>query len=141
MIGATGELATGLSAVLVGLPVFLFHWLTCQRDAQHDEDEHTSRIRVVFLYGIRAALLVPILYSTLAILDRGLAGLFGLNPNQAAFGGTQSLTDNLVAIMILLVAYLFFTRVLSQDEVTAAADSLLPETRRLPLSSESRIGY
>ena len=131
LIGTAGQLATGLSAVLVGLPVFLFHWQTCQRDAQHDEEEHTSRIRAVFLYGIRAALLVPILYSSLALFDRALSGLFGLDPLQAGIGETQSPTDNLVAILILLIATVFFSRVLNHDLAAAGADSLLPETRRL----------
>ncbi len=131
VIGTSGQLATGLSAVLVGLPVFWLHWQTCQRDARGDEEERASRVRAVFLYAIRMAWLIPILYSSLAILDRGIASLMGLNGSQAFLGGSQTLRDNLVAIMILLVAYIFFSNILARDEAAAGPASLLPETRRL----------
>ena len=68
--GPVTVLATGLSLVIVGLPVFLLHWLVAQRDASRDEEEHTSRIRAVFLYAVRVWTLIPILYSLLALLNR-----------------------------------------------------------------------
>lgn len=131
LLGAAGQIATGLSALLVGLPVFLFHWTFVQRDAQRDEEEASSRIRAVFLYTARAAFLVPVLYSTLALLNRWLALALGLDGSGAVFGGGQSNTDNLVAIMVCLVAFYFFSRVLAQDERTPRPSSSLPETRRL----------
>ena len=131
LVGAAGQLAGGLSALIVGLPVFLFHWLTCARDARQDEEEASSRVRALFLYTIRAAFLVPILYSTLALFNRELMRLFGLSPQAAAFGGNQSTVDNLVAIGVLAVAFAFFSRVLREDWSTAQSASLLPGTRRL----------
>lgn len=131
IVGGAGQLATGLSAVLVGLPIFLFHWLTCQRDAQHDEEEHTSRIRALFLYAVRAAFLVPSVYSALALINRWTALLLGMPSASAGFGGTQTVSDNLVALVITLTAYYFFSRVLASDERASLPESYLPETRRL----------
>ena len=131
LVGGAGQLATGLSAVLVGLPVFLFHWLTCQRDARQDEEERTSRIRAIFLYAVRAAFLVPAIYSILALIDRNLAyWLCNLNV-VATFGGSQNNVDNLVAILITQIAFWFFTSVLNAGERTQGPDSFLPETKRL----------
>ena len=131
LVGGAGQLATGLSAVLVGLPVFLFHWLTCQRDARQDEEERTSRIRAIFLYAVRAAFLVPAVYSLLALIDRNLAAWLGNLTVVATFGGSQNNVDNLVAILITQIAFWFFSSVLRSDERAQGAESFLPETRRL----------
>lgn len=130
-INGTTEIATGLSAVLVGIPVFLFHWLSAQRDALRDEEERTSRIRAVFLYAARAAFLVPVVYSTLALFNRWLTAALGLSISQAMFGNSQSNADNLAAIMVCLSAYYFFSRILDRDERAALPAAFLPETRRL----------
>jgi len=131
IVGGAGQLATGLSAVLVGLPIFLFHWLTCQRDAARDEEEHTSRIRAIFLYGVRAAFLVPAVYSSLALLNRWAALLLGLSGSSASFGGSQTVSDNLVALLVTLGVFYFFSRVLAQDERAGHVVNYLSETRRL----------
>ena len=39
LLGGGSLLATGLSLVLVGLPIFLFHWRTVQHDALSDPIE------------------------------------------------------------------------------------------------------
>lgn len=131
LVGVGGQLATGLSALLVGLPVFLLHWRTCARDAREDSEEANSRVRAVFLYAIRAAFLVPMVYSSLALLDRWAAALLGAPEAGAAFGGSQSASDNLVALAVLAGAFAFFSRVLAEDLRAAGPASFLPETRRL----------
>lgn len=133
--GLTGSdvdsLAIGLAAVLVGLPVFLLHWLTAQRDARQDEEEHTSRIRAVFLYGAQFAFLVPVVFSSLALLNRWITAAMGLPAGGAMFAARQSNTDNLVALVITLIAFLYICRVRQADWATPAARVFLPETRRL----------
>jgi hypothetical protein len=132
--GLSGEitsLAGGLSALLVGLPVFVLHWQIAQRDAAHDEEERSSRIRAVFLYAARAWTLVPTLYGALALLNRLLAGLMGLAPDGALLGGGQSASDNLIAIAVNLAAYLFFTRALAEDWRQAQPGNFLADARRL----------
>ncbi|MBN1372047.1 MAG: hypothetical protein JW987_08895 [Anaerolineaceae bacterium] len=133
--GLTGSdvdsLAIGLAMVLVGLPVFLLHWLTAQRDARQDEEEHTSRIRAVFLYGAQFAFLVPVVFSSLALLNRWITAAMGLPAGGAMFAARQSNTDNLVALVITLIAFLYIRRVRQADWATPAAKVFLPETRRL----------
>ncbi len=130
--GNTNQLATGLSLVLVGTPIFLLHWLVAQHDAQHDEEEHASRLRAVFLYAARLATLIPVVQNVLALISRPLLSLVGVSTTQALIGATQSVWDNLAAIVINLVAWYYFERVLRADwQAAPATGSLLAEVRRL----------
>src|SRR5690554_45373 len=77
LIGSSDLLATGLSLVLVGLPIFLLHWRVVQQDAARDDEERTSYIRAIFLYGALFATLLPIVYAILAVVNRWLVTLLG----------------------------------------------------------------
>jgi hypothetical protein len=138
LVGAAGQLATGLSAVLVGLPVFLFHWSIVQRDAAREEEERTSRLRAIFLYGARAAFFIPVIYSTLALLNRWLALALGLPESGLAFGSGQTSADNLAAAAVCLAAFTFFTYILRLD---LAGAGLVPTERgqATPLADTRRL--
>ncbi len=130
LLGGGSLLATGLSLVLVGLPIFLFHWRTVQRDALSDPIERASRVRAVFLYAALASFLAPIVYALLALLDRGLVILFGQPQNSAWFGGGQTSMDNLLAILVNAVALVFFWRILQVEWRANTPENFLPEVRR-----------
>lgn len=129
--GTITTLANGLSLILVGLPVFLLHWLAAQRDARREEEEHASRIRAVFLYAVRVWTLIPIVYAALALINRFLAGVMGLSEAGVLFGSGQTPSDNLIAIAINLVAFFYFDWVLRADWRAAPPSNYLGETRRL----------
>jgi hypothetical protein len=129
--GNSNQLATGLSLVLVGAPIFLLHWLIAQRDARRDEEEHASRLRVVFLYGARLATLIPVVQNVLALISRPLLSLLGSSANLALIGATQSVWDNLAAIAINLVAWAYFERALHADWQAALPGTMVAEVRRL----------
>lgn len=129
--GTVNLLASGLSLVLVGIPIFLIHWLTAQRDAARDEEEHASRLRGIFLYGIRLAVLLPVVQNVWAIVLRLLLRAFDLPLSQAMVGAGQSLSDNLVAPLVLLIAYVYFERVLRADWQAALPEADLAGVRRL----------
>lgn len=131
LVGGGSLLATGLSLVLVGVPIFYLHWRTVQRDAQRDLEERASRIRAVFFYAMLMGILLPIIYAVLALLDRGLVTLFGQPALRAWLGGSQSPTDNLIAILINLVALVYFWRLLQIDWRADIPENFLAETRRL----------
>jgi hypothetical protein len=111
----TGQLAGALSLILVGVPVFLLHWLPAQRSAAQDEAERFTRIRSLFLYGALLATLVPIVQNILAILNRSLTILFGLNAGLALVGGGQSFLDNIAAVLLNALAAAYFFFVLSDN--------------------------
>lgn len=131
LIGAGSLLATGLSFVLVGLPIFYFHWRTAQRDALAETQERTSRLRGIFLYGTLFALLIPIVSSLFAIINRVLVALIGLPSSAVWFGRNQSAVDNFIALVVLSLAFFYFWRVTRADEQAHLLETRLPETRRL----------
>lgn len=129
--GSTNPLASGLALVLAGLPIFLLHWNIAQRDAFRDDDEHASQVRALFLYGSLLGLLVPVVQSTLAVINRLLLSGFGLSAQQALVGSQQSYLDNLIALVANLVVSIYFFRILQQDWRAQLPGSSLPEVRRL----------
>lgn len=131
LVGVSNLLATGLSLVLVGLPVFLLHWGVIQREALRDMEERTSRVRAVFLYAALASLLVPVVYALLALINRPLMHLVGESSRAALFGSQQSASDNLIAIAINLVAAYYYYRILQQDWRNAPRPNFLADSRRL----------
>ncbi len=129
-LGEATLTATGIAMTLVGLPVFLLHWLTLQRDAHRDPEERTSRIRAVFLYVFLFWTLLPIIYALLALLNRWTAQFMGLSPQGVWFGASQSDVDNLVALVINGIAFFFFARLALAEARQASAESFLPDARR-----------
>jgi hypothetical protein len=129
--GTANLLAGGLSMILVGLPIFLLHWNVAQRDARSDEEEHASRLRALYLYGIRAGLLIPVAQNAVAIISRLLFSLFGEPARLALVGSGQTLADNLVAIAFNLVAWVYIERILRRDWDAGLPGNALSDVRRL----------
>ena len=112
-VGGTAEaLARALALTLVGLPIFLFHWLWAQRLAAGDDEERSAALRAVFFYGILLGTLIPLLQNLLALVNRTLLGIARLEPARAIFGPTQTAPDNLIAIAINGLVALYFWNVL-----------------------------
>lgn len=132
LVGNLGaQVSRSLAWTLVALPIFLLHWLTVQRDARRDSEERFSRERSLFLYGILIGLMIPVVQNVLAILSRALLGLFGVESSAAWIGGGQNLADNLAAILVNLLGFLYFGRVLQRDWQSGPPGEAWVETRRL----------
>lgn len=128
--GATGPLAGSLAEIIVGLPVFLFHWSVCQREAYKDLDERNTRERTVFLYGIMLGLLVPVVQNLLAIANRLALTIFGLNWSPL-IGAGQSWSNNLIAVAVNLGAAAYIVRILQTDWHISPPTNTRPDVRRL----------
>jgi len=129
--GEATRLAEALALVLVGIPVFWLHWKLVQRQAARDPLERSARLRAIFLYGTLAATLVPGVQNLLSMVNRLAASSLGVAPWQAMLGGNQSLSDNLVAVLLngLLAAYFYW--VLRGDWLVTPTGDDYAETRRL----------
>ncbi len=113
--GVAAILTQGLAAILVGIPFFAVHWGLAQRFARQDEEERTSGVRAVFLYGILLATLVPIVQNIISLLDRLVLQAVNLSPAQALFGPNQIWTDNLIAVVMNAIFAAYFFTVLQAD--------------------------
>ena len=129
--GTANVLASGLSLVLVGLPIFLLHGAVVQRDALRDPEERANRLRAIFFYSVRLATLVPVAQSAVSVVVRLLVNGFGIVPGQGYIGADQTLADHLVVIAINGLAWLYFNHLLKQEQTALPESSPLSEVRRL----------
>ena len=130
--GGADALAQALALILVGVPIFLIHWLWAQRASARDEEEKTASLRAAFLYAILLATLVPVVQNLLAFMDRSLVQAAGLEVDRAfrAFS-EQSLADNLIAILMNGVVVAYFLTVLRGEWATITDNENFAEVRRL----------
>lgn len=115
-VGGTGDaLAGSLALILVGVPIFALHWLWAQRASSTEQEEQVSSLRAIFLYSTLLATLIPVVQNILAFLNRSLIEAAGMDSFRAVFGGGQTWTDNLIAILLNSVAAWYFITVLRAD--------------------------
>lgn len=131
VVDSASTLAQALSLILVGMPIFLFHWLWAQRASAQDDEERSSTIRALFLYGILLGTLVPVVQNTLALIDRAFLSATNLYTARAIVGSTQTWGDNLIAIVINLLVAAYFWSILKGDWRMLVETENFTEIRRL----------
>lgn len=124
----TDSLAGALALLLVSAPVFGLHWWIAQRGANRDITERSDRLRAIFLFGVLLSTGIPAAQNAVAALDRLFLQAFGVNSFWAIFGGTQTLTYNLVAILINLLAGGYFYWVARGDGLALAQEDASRES-------------
>jgi hypothetical protein len=131
IVDSASALAQALSLILVGVPIFLFHWLWAQRVSAKDDEEKTASLRALFLYGILLATLVPAVQNLLALIDRTFLATANLYTSRAILGGTQTWVDNLIAIGINLFIAAYFWNIHQNEWRTLPEKENFAEIRRL----------
>jgi hypothetical protein len=124
-------LAQALALIVVGVPIFLLHWLWAQRAAARDDEEHTATLRAVFLYGVVLATLIPVVQDVLAFIDRTLISSSGMEATRAILGAQQTWQDNLIAIALNGVAAAYFYTVLRANWQALKERANFGDVRRL----------
>ena len=129
--GVATILAQGLALILVGVPVFGFHWWIAERFARQDGDERASGVRAVFLYGVLLGTLIPIVQNALSLLDRLALQAVSLSPTLAMFGPNQTWSDNLIAVVMNAIVAAYFITVLRADWQVVAPKESFTDIRRI----------
>lgn len=105
-----------LAVIVVGLPLFLLHWLWAQRQAQKDETEHQSTLRWIYLYGMLAGFLAPLLTNGYDLLQKLIAAALGAGLQWA------QLVPPLAAILVLVPLWLYHRSwILQETELQAVS--------------------
>jgi len=128
---SASALAQALSLILVGVPIFLIHWLWAQRVSAKDDEEKTASLRAVFFYGILLGTLIPVAQNLLALINRAFLSTANLYTSRAVFGGTQTWVDNLIAIIINALIAAYFWNILQNEWRTLPEKHNFVEVRRL----------
>ena len=130
--GGADALAQALALILVGVPIFLIHWLWAQRAAARDEEEKTPTIRAAFFYAILLGTLIPVAQNLLSFIDRSLVQVTGLGTERAfAAFGQQTLADNLIAILMNGIVAFYFWNILRGGWASLPDKENFTEVRRL----------
>lgn len=124
-------LARALALILVGVPIFLIHWFWAQHTSKQDNDERSSTVRAVFLYGILLGTLIPATQNLLALVNRSFLQAAGLFATQAVVGGTQTWLDNLIAILVNVLISGYFWNILKTEWRNISETENFIEIRRL----------
>jgi hypothetical protein len=107
--GQITELAWLLAVIIVGLPIFLFHWLMAQRLANSSEAEYEAPVRQLYFYGLMAAAALPILSNIYRLVDNGLVALLGgVRPGYYPYDLTAA--EHVAAILIWTVVWVYHWR-------------------------------
>ncbi len=102
-------LAWVLAVIIVGLPIFLFHWLMAQRLTSNSPDEQESPVRCAFFYIVMAAAAAPVLSNIYRLLDDALIVLVGgARPDYYPYDLT--VPDHLAAILVWGVVWVYLWR-------------------------------
>jgi len=129
--GGSDDLAQALALILVGVPIFLIHWLWAQRASAREEEEKTATLRAVFLYGILIGTLIPVVQNTLAIINRSFLDVARLEYYRAYLGGYQTFSDNFIAILMNIIVAAYFWNVLGGEWKALPDKQNFSEVRRL----------
>lgn len=137
----TNATALQIAVILIGLPVYLVHWLWAQRLARKDVEERGGILRCLYLYGIMAGFLGPLIPNTFDLL-RSLAGVAGEAQNYRVtkLPLEQAVIFHAVAIFVLAGLWFYHHRVLMEDteEVPIAGNRAV--VRRLYVLGFSAVG-
>jgi len=131
LVNAANVLAQALALVLVGVPIFLFHWLWTQRAASKDEEERTASLRAIFFYAVLIGTLVPVVQNFLALINRIALGISNIAVSRALVGGSQTWQDNLIAIFINGIVGFYFFSILRAEWRSLPETEDFADVRRL----------
>ena len=131
VVNGTETLAQALALIFVGVPIFLFHWLWSQNTSAKDDEEKTASLRAVFLYGVLLATLIPAVQNLFALINRTFLSTANISTYRAVIGGSQTFTDNILAILINLLIAAYFWNVLRSEWLTLKDTENFSEIRRL----------
>ena len=129
--GGADTLAQALALVVVGVPIFLIHWLWAQRVSARDEDEKTASLRAIFLYGVLIGTLIPLIQNLLAFINRIFLQVVHLSTERALVGGLQTWPDNLIAILMNGIVAVYFWNILRNEWKTIPSKENFADVRRL----------
>jgi hypothetical protein len=105
-----------IAVVIVGLPVYLAHWLWGQRLVQSEDEERGAVLRRFYLYGMMAAFLGPFMANAFDLIRRMLGGLSQFQSygyQQLSFG--EAILIHVLAMIVLAPMWFYHQRTLTED--------------------------
>ncbi len=105
-----------IAVIVIGLPVFLGHWLWGQRLVERAVEERGATLRRFYLYGSMAAFLGPFTASAFDLIRRLLGGINEYQSYEYRHLSVgEAVIYHLVALIVLAVLWFYHQRVATED--------------------------
>jgi hypothetical protein len=105
--------ALQIAVVVIGLPIFLFHWLSIQRRGAAQTDEGECTLRYLYLHGMMAAFLGPFAARAFDLLGIVLGADSVLVRQDPGLGWGDTIFYHLLAMIVLGVLWESHRRIAS----------------------------
>jgi hypothetical protein len=113
------SIALQTAVIIVGLPIFLVHWLWAQRLAAGSAEERMAALRRIYLVGVMAAFVAPFAASAFSLLHAIFRQLLGVETPSYVYYPVKSLASNAVyygvSLLVLALFWFYQRHVLRQD--------------------------
>lgn len=136
-------IAFQIAVIVIGLPLFLAHWLWAQHLAAREADERASALRRLYLYATLAGFLCPFLANAFDLTAWVLWLIFGGKSGARSYdeySATQAIIRAVSALVVLALLWFYHQRVTAADARTVPETGNAATVRRLYLLSFSAVG-
>ncbi len=130
-----------IAIVIIGLPIFLAHWVWAQ-SAARDLDERASLLRRVYLYASLAAFLAPFIANAYDLLAWALGIPFGKTSNLlvARITPSEAILSDVATLIVLAVLWSYHQFVVVEDARVAPESGMTGAVKRLYILAFSATG-
>ena len=105
-----------VAVIIIGLPVFLAHWLWARRLAGRSAEERGASVRRIYLYGSMAGFLGPVVANAFNLIRRAVGGSGEyLSYQYSRLPQEEALIFHLVALIILSGMWFYHRQVAAED--------------------------
>ena len=135
--------ALQIAVIVVGLPIFLVHWLWAQRLAGREAEERGAVLRRLYLYGAMATFLGPFIANAFDLLAGLMRLAFGLELDAYRYLGLPQadlVVHHLVAMTVLALLWAYHWRVAAADRKEIPEQGGAATVRRLYVYGFSAAG-
>lgn len=124
-----GEISLNIALVLVGLPIYLLHWMMAQRRVQHHEEHRQTFLRQLYLYAALAQGLVVLLNQGTLFLQRLFSFFLGISPFDMF--SSQAFDETVPRLCIWALLWIYHFRLIAKDAQQEAPVGWSETPRRL----------
>ncbi len=128
-------IAMQFAIVILGLPIYLAHWLWAERLAQREEKERDAVLRWLYLYGMLTAFLAPFLANAYSFLKSTFRLLFDINRQLPSWSSEVPDNPNLIytvaAMFVLAVLWSYHYWLIRTSRRAIAEDESIATLQRL----------
>lgn len=115
-------MALQLAIIIVGLPIYLVHWLWAERLAQRDEEERQATLRGLYLYLMLTAFLAPFIANAYSFVQVAFRLILDVQRTIPAWSSELPSEDTLIftfiAMLVLALLGVYHIWVIRTDRRT-----------------------